>query len=35
MTYDWVIRRMLEDGFAIRRLDALCVRNAIAVVLGR
>jgi hypothetical protein len=35
ITYDWVIRRMLDDGFAIRRVDAIGNRNFLTVLLSR
>jgi hypothetical protein len=35
ITYDWVIRRMLDAGFVCRRVDALAGRNTLAVLLAR
>ena len=35
ITYDWIIKRMLDDGFAARRVDAIGSRNFIAVLLSR
>jgi putative sugar O-methyltransferase len=35
ITYDWVIQRMLDNGFAIRRVDAMGGRNFIALLLSR
>jgi putative sugar O-methyltransferase len=35
ITYDWVLRRMLDNGFAIRRVDAMGSRNFLTVLLSR
>jgi hypothetical protein len=32
ITYDWMLRRLLDEGFVISRIDALETRNVVAVV---